>query len=443
MGKATVGFFVLLLIAFSVVVALPVHAAGLTIVVPDDYPTIQEAVNHAYDGDTVIVKAGNYNGTVTITDAITLIGQRGATITDWVIDGKAAILIEHSNVTVKGMKIDNPDSGGWSVKRGIHLLGVSNCVIENNVVVNTENGEGIWLYQSQNNIVSGNTVENCYPGISVGQSTDNIITNNSVRSNWEAISVYYSADNNTFSGNEIFSDHDGITLRESSGNRFFDNRISRCQVGVSIGIYAYEGEYINQMDRNLFFCNNFIGNTKNIASSALNGTTYFDNGKVGNYYSDYTGTDANGDGIGDTPYPIVTQGLDLMDHYPLMREWTGDNLPPVITVLSPQNVTYTQGEVSLNLSVSKPTSQIAYTLDGSEPVIITANTTITELTNGNHTVVIYATDLAGNEAAPKTVSFTVNVPQPQSTIALPIAGAVVLIAAVAVIAFLVYRKKQK
>jgi nitrous oxidase accessory protein NosD len=41
----------------------------------------------------------------------------------------------------------------------------------------------------------------------------------------------------------------------------------------------------------------------------------WDYGQVGNYWSDYTGTDSNGDGIGDTPYIIDEKN---QDRYPLM-----------------------------------------------------------------------------------------------------------------------------
>jgi nitrous oxidase accessory protein NosD len=42
----------------------------------------------------------------------------------------------------------------------------------------------------------------------------------------------------------------------------------------------------------------------------------WDNGTQGNYWSDYNGTDANHDGIGDTPYSIDV--LDR-DRFPLMQ----------------------------------------------------------------------------------------------------------------------------
>jgi hypothetical protein len=82
--------------------------------------------------------------------------------------------------------------------------------------------------------------------------------------------------------------------------------------------------------------------------------------------------------------------------------------PPHICVGSQQNVTYTTGNVSLNFTVNEETSWMGYSLDQQDNVTITETTlNLTELTNGSHTLTVYATDTAGNTAASETVSFTI------------------------------------
>ena len=67
---------------------------------------------------------------------------------------------------------------------------------------------------------------------------------------------------------------------------------------------------------NLLYRNNLIDNKQNAEEdTAMNS---WDNGEEGNYWSDYTGEDLDGDGIGDTPYLIPDKGK-AMDNYPLMK----------------------------------------------------------------------------------------------------------------------------
>ena len=67
--------FVVLLVLSLVLLSFPqigvVQAESKTIVVPDDYSSIQEAVDQATQGDTVFVRNGfYYNQTVIIDKAI-------------------------------------------------------------------------------------------------------------------------------------------------------------------------------------------------------------------------------------------------------------------------------------------------------------------------------------------------------------------------------------
>ena len=71
----------------------------------------------------------------------------------------------------------------------------------------------------------------------------------------------------------------------------------------------------------IVFHNNFVNNTQ--PGSVFTSTNIWDDGSRGNYWSDYNGTDANHDGIGDTPYVIDANNTD---HYPLMGHFESFNV---------------------------------------------------------------------------------------------------------------------
>jgi nitrous oxidase accessory protein NosD len=85
--------------------------------------------------------------------------------------------------------------------------------------------------------------------------------------------------------------------------------------------------YLNSSDDNSIYFNNFINNNRHLFSNdSLN--TWNSPGKfnytykganhtnyLGNYWDNYTGSDTNNDGIGETPFII---GGDI-DNYPLME----------------------------------------------------------------------------------------------------------------------------
>jgi nitrous oxidase accessory protein NosD len=86
------------------------------------------------------------------------------------------------------------------------------------------------------------------------------------------------------------------------------------------------GIVVGLSSNNEIYSNYFI----NVAQLAMDteisegkpSTNSWDNGSKGNYWSDYAGTDSNGDGIGDTPHVLYENN---QDNFPLM------NYPPIST----------------------------------------------------------------------------------------------------------------
>jgi len=87
-----------------------------------------------------------------------------------------------------------------------------------------------------------------------------------------------------------------------------------------------------------------------------------------------------------------------------------DTIAPIVTIVSPANgQTYVTTSVPLQYTLSEPAVWCAYSLDGSANTTLNscANTTLTGLTQGQHTVIVYARDLYGNTGS-ATSTFRIN-----------------------------------
>jgi nitrous oxidase accessory protein NosD len=382
-------------------------AIAQTIIVPDDHSTIQDAINAAHEGDTIFVRKGTYEGaenqTLMINKTISLIGENAKTTKinmhpEWVtstiftttISGYAfPIRIEANDVRLSGFTITSDGGQLWvganrtqitdniitihlqvnngltiitdyttiarnTLTHGLSLVGSYSTVVANNfsrtnmgvsgsfnvVYGNIIDGAtnslvGIGLGDGHGNMVVNNTITNCKTGILIGgvQGVDNIICTNRIVDNNEGVAV---------------TDH-------ANNNNFYANYIANNQIGATVG-YKIFLETINT-----FYHNNFVNNAQQVnTNDALYHNGLFDDGKEGNYWSDYSGSDANGDGIGDAPYVI---DANRSDHYPLVAPFDIFNVViqlPEWTSRSPKSYSFPAPKESPSMSPSPPPTQIPF-----------------------------------------------------------------------------------
>jgi len=147
-------------------------------------------------------------------------------------------------------------------------------------------------------------------------------------------------------------------------------------------------------------------------------------------------------------YRFTSQGI----YYPKYSVWNHNTvyftvdheIPPVISMLSPENKTYNQKDLLLSFTTNEKTSWIGYCLDQQANITITGNTTLTELAEGSHSILVYTNDTAGNMGTSETVFFTLIIekpPEPFPTIITATASAASL--TVVGLGLLIYFRKHK
>lgn len=260
-------FAIAILILSITATTIPFVSAATTINVPDDYPTIQAAINAASPGDTIIVAAGIYPEAITIGKANLVLQSEtelGAIIRPTTTPSgwpEAAVYIHADGVTIDGFEIDGTtvcDNGilGWetsglTIKNnkihgavrqwdgcGILLFSwgtsgtVYNNLIKDNEVYDTGR-MGIMVMDyggSQNtytvtsgNTITGNIVHDVWKvtwgdhggGIQINVAKGCSITNNlvyDVQNGQRGIYMFGSAEGNIITGNTIRNNPIGIQL---------------------------------------------------------------------------------------------------------------------------------------------------------------------------------------------------------------------------------------
>jgi nitrous oxidase accessory protein len=383
---------VLVLLSSSFVLAIASH--GATIVATD---SIQRALNEARDGDTILLQGPRvFREHVVIDKPIRLVGTNSPTLD---AGGTGTTLtIQSNDVEIRGLNIRNSgkDLAGFDSAVmifgsranvhdcdiqndgfGIYIRGANECVVQNNKIFGTTNvistarGNGIHLWKTKKNLISGNTIRQKRDGIYLSYADDNILRSNRVEESRFGIHYMYShrnqllantltansvgatlmfARNCVVEGNQVFANRrHGMLFKQVESSRISRNYISGQNRGLfvqqadkdrfeenvieknDIGVYLSGGS-----EQNIFVGNAFVQNTDQIwqppdevelGRRAAN--AFYENGR-GNFWSDYTGVAARGDGIGDTPYHETDAFGYIVDRHPEARVFA---LSPAVALL--------------------------------------------------------------------------------------------------------------
>lgn len=115
-------------------------------------------------------------------------------------------------------------------------------------------------------------------------------------------------------------------------------------------------------------------------------------------------------------------------------------ITPSIKILTDRSTNITFSSFPLNFTVDQPLSWLGYSLDNLVNVTIGGNTTLTGLSAGNHSLVVYGNNTFGDMAKSETINFTAK--EPKTSLPLT-AIAPVVIAIIISLGLLVYFRRRK
>jgi parallel beta-helix repeat protein len=394
----------------SLISTLPVKADSRTIIVPDNFSSIQAAIVDANSGDTVLVRNGVYAGGIVIDKAISLKGEdtrntiinggvvmAGITMktssgsindvsskaenqlvlnnlaskpnfyeTNFIPPKTTVMLIISSDVTISGLTVKGGDNGivaygdrikVTSTKSGIHVIGSYGTFTDNTGGVNCGGSF---------NLITRNNVTAIKIDGSTNTVSDNYVSGNIASGGGWLVQV--NGNSNTIADNTVINGQIGIHIENGSDNLVTENCV---EGNYFMGIHVFNGNNNRFIDNyvafnlgpwdgwgislsgnnyhaenNIFFGNTITNNSHNVRVESQIYRNFWDNGQEGNYWGDYNGTDNNGGNIGDLSYAINSNNID---HYPRM-------IPKEITIPIAQGPFYTPPGTPQSSPNPSPTS---------------------------------------------------------------------------------------
>jgi parallel beta-helix repeat protein len=306
--------------------------------VPDNYSTIQDAINAANESDTIFVYNGTYIEHLTIDkNNLTIIGEdRNTTIIDGYGYGYEGdvVIVEHctTNCTIDGFTIKNSGvfDAGIATECSAYYINISNNILKNNYngiflpggcccvgyelcgghnivtqnIISDNNGDGISapssenitshneifsnkghgasIYSDNNTISDNNVSYNGYSNIALSGSKNNIIANNTIKYNNGGIEIASSCYYNTITNNTISSTYEGGDEIVAGHGAVSISSSNYNKVITNIFNKNYYAINLNQANYNLTRDNNILNNYRGIDIDSSNNNLLYHNNLINN-----------------------------------------------------------------------------------------------------------------------------------------------------------------
>ena len=347
----------------------------------------------------------------------------------WSIEGTPRVrdidIIQNTIIGYSGFAVSEGISG-----KGIVIAGALFVTMENNEIV--ANSDGIWVTEDYINLngdrcvgnvlgmlIQGNDILNDQTGIKILEDVDATrITNNCIGSNGRGIWIYNSGEN-IIDNNTIIGNYYGLELKEGCDNNLIYNNY-------------FADNSIHAIDQ---YSSTNVWNVSLVSGTNILGGPFIG----GNFWDDYTGTDTDGDGIGDTMIPYNSSGNIAFggDFLPLD---ISDFTPPEVEVIYPNggemvNTTVTiewsasddiDSSLSIDIHYSNDSGILWYMLSPNEENDGNYDWDVSLLPEGvEYLIRVTATDNAGNnnsDTSDNTFSIYRDIPGPGVTIIHPKMG---------------------
>jgi nitrous oxidase accessory protein len=356
-------------------------AAASVVEVAPGPDALEQALAKAGPGDILQLQKGVYYGPVTIEKSIHLVGQSG-TVIDGGMQGKiitifaADVVIRNIQIQHSGIDLSVEDSGIFITAEGdraliennhlqenligIYLKGPDDVIVRNNVITGrndlrmNERGNSVHIWNSPGSIIENNQIRYGRDGIFVTTSNNNRFLNNQFRDLRFAIHYMYT-NQSEISGNTSIDNHiayalmysnnlkvDGNTstgdrdrgilfnftnysdiknntvhgspekcvfIYNSNFNDIHANHFEACDIGV---------HFTAGSEQNRIWNNAFINNRTQVKYVGTRFLEWSNEGQ-GNYWSDHTAFDMDGDNVADKPYQPNNLADQIMWRHPMSK----------------------------------------------------------------------------------------------------------------------------